>query len=67
MWSLPVFFFWPGALNGASTNGKIFHFAAEDGDMRPVKLTQLNRYAHIGENLTRTTPMRSGTPKGNDD
>lgn len=34
-WSLPVFFFWPGA----SDNGKIFHLAAEDGDMRLCDIT----------------------------
>lgn len=34
-WSLPVFFFWPGA----SDNGKIFHFAVEDGEMRLCDIT----------------------------
>ena len=34
-WSLPVFFYWPGA----SDNGKIFHFAVEDGEMRLCDIT----------------------------
>jgi hypothetical protein len=34
-WSLPVFFFWPGA----SDNGKIFLFAVEDGEMRLCDIT----------------------------
>lgn len=35
VWSLPVFFFWPGG----SDIGKIFHFAVEDGEMRLCDIT----------------------------